>query len=184
MIIKSPSPIGVDYIIQSFQAKLHEYLISTWAISDSDWLCYDRCYKNETIDGAIPEVYNTKGNYSEILLNDKVKVQSFFGIDSEVVYDRDEAQNEVDIHLIFMVNLAKLKATDTRPDERVRTEVQAYCNKGMFGMNLNGLQIGLEAIRADYSGFRVDKLKDMQPFHIFRLNFTLRYDFNIHNCNE
>lgn len=186
MIVAKPNPIGVDYVIQQFQSKLHEFLLAKWAINTNQWFCYDRCYKNQTSDGFIPEIYSSKGNYSELLFNDKVFVQSFFGIGDDILYDSEEHQNVANVHLIFMVNIGKLKSTDARPDEEVRKEVQDYCSMGMFGFTLESLQLGITAITSDYSGFKVDanRFRDMQPFHIFRLNFELRYDYKIHNCNN
>ncbi|HEY1044954.1 MAG TPA: hypothetical protein VGF79_00850 [Bacteroidia bacterium] len=188
MKIQSPTPKGIDYVIQQFQNWLHTQLIARWGLSDvstTDWLCYDRAYKNQKTDGYVPEVYLTKNEYKEVLLDDKVKVTSFFGVGDTIEVDTQENQNVANVHLIFFVNLKKLKVTDARPDEITRQDVQYFCNQDLYGFTLEGIQTGIEAVLSDYPGFMREsgmKHRDMNPFHCFRFNFSLRYDYDKHEC--
>jgi hypothetical protein len=186
MIIKSPSPFGIDISIQNFQKRLHDALITEWGLDgDSmiDYLCYDRCYRNQRKDGFIPEVYSLNGEYKEVLIDDKVKVLSFFGIGSTSNYIKDEHLNESTVHLLFFVNLKALKSVTTRPDELIRQEIQSLCEAEFNGMELTSIQIGIDNILTEYTGAdKLIKFRDMNPFHCFRLNFNLTYDYTDHIC--
>lgn len=188
MIIKAADPVGIDIIIQRFQKDLHDHLIDLWGLdqaSAKDYLCHDRCYRNQNTDGYLPELYTTKGEYKELMVDDKVKALSFFGIGGNIDYDRENQQNIAQVHLIFFVDLKKLKATEARPDEEVRRDVELHLRAGYMGMNLTGVLIGIDNVFAEYNGWIKDrgiKYRDLQPFHCFRFNFELAYDPAICSC--
>lgn len=184
MLIQAPNPVGIDYKLQQFQTKMHSYLITKWGLSltsANDYKCYDRCYRNQTKEGFKPEVYDQNGSYTDLLFNDNVKVQSFFGIGNTLNYSQPNKANDADVHLIFMVNLEKLKNTKTRPDEEVRQDIQSFLVHSHFRFILTSIQIGIDTVFSDYSAVTV-KYRDMQPLHCFRFNFDNLYTFSDHEC--
>lgn len=180
MLIQAPSPKGIDFRLQKYQTDLHTFLLDLWGIDTNDYRCYDRCYKNENKNGFIPEVYNQNGSYSEISIDDKHKVTSFFGMGSKVDYSSENNLNTADVHLIFVANLAKLKSTTARPDEEIRQDVQNFAQHELYGFLLEGIDNGIEVF-SEYTGLKI-KYRDMQPLHCFRLNFKVSYPFNDHQC--
>ena len=182
MLIKSANPKGIDYSIQQLQADLYAFLIDRWTLDglSPDYTCYDRCYRNQTKDGIIPEVFTGKG-YKEVLFDDKVKVLSFFDIENSITYDTDNNGNRVNVSLLFMVNLKKLKGDNIRPDEEVRQDVQTFLQHEKYGFMLNGIEIGLENVFANFQSLRI-KYRDLNPLHCFRFNFTKVYRFTDHVC--
>lgn len=186
MIVQSPTPCGIDISIQEFQNKLHTGLVTAWSldsVSEKEYLCYDRCYRNQTKNGFIPEVYNGRNEYKQVLFNDKVKVLSFFGIGNSSEYNQFEQLNTTDVHLIFFVNLKAIKGGTGRLDEEVRQDVQSICNREANGLILTSIEIGIDNILSEYSGASdLMKYRDLNPYHAFRFNFSLTYDFKDHTC--
>jgi len=185
MIVQAPSPKGVDYNLQKFQALLHTHLIAKWGLNANDatgYMCYDRCYRNQTKDAFVPEVYTSAGNYKELLVDDKVKALSFFGVESPIQYSSADNSNTANIHLIFFVNLKKLKATDNRPDEAVRQDVQEFLSQEKYSTQLESIEFGIDKILTEYNGFTGIKFRDLQPLHCFRFNLTMRYSYSLHEC--
>lgn len=185
MIIQAPSPVGIDFKLQKLQSDLHAHLISQWSLNanlSTDYACYDRCYRNQTKNGFTPEVYQSNGNYKEVLFDDKVKAFSFFGVGNNIEYKADSNGNIVDVHLIFMVNLESLKGSG-RKDEEARQDVQLFLQHELYGFQLKGIQIGIDNVFNEYSGFEPKiKYRDLNPFHCFRFNFTTLYHFTDHQC--
>lgn len=183
MLVQAPSPKGIDYKLQQFQTRLHTHLITQWALDTlaPDYTCYDRCYRNQNKNGFIPEVYHQNGSYKEVAVDDKVKALSFFGMGEVVDYNTDNNNNTADVHLIFCVDLKKLKGGTARPDEEVRQDVQTFLQHEYFGMMLQGIEIGIDNVFREYTGLRV-KFRDMQPLHCFRFNFRFTYRFSDHEC--
>ena len=176
MIVQAPSPVGIDFKLQKFQTDLHSHLISGWGLDSvlaTDYACYDRCYRNQTKDGFIPEVYQSSGNYKEVALDDKVKAISFFGLGNSIDYDTNSNINVADVHLIFMVNLESIKGSG-RLDEAVRQDVQKFLQHELYGFRLQNITIGIDNVFTEYAGFASRlKFRDLNPFHLFRFDFEV-----------
>lgn len=184
MLIKAPSPKGIDYKLQKYQTDLHTFLINRWGLTSglaTDYLCYDRCYRNQNKNGFIPEVYNQNGSYSDVAFNDKVKVLSFFGLGNTIEHNMRNHANNAKVHLIYCVNLKKLKGGVTRPDEETRQDVQYFTTLKKYGFNLESIDIGIDQVFLEYTGLRVN-YRDLQPFHCFRFNFNVLYSYDDHEC--
>lgn len=179
MIIQRTDITGIDVLITKYQNKLHSYLCTEWSLdtlSPSDYLCYDRCYRNQTKNGFIPEVLN--GNdYKEVLLNDNTKVLSFFGVGNNI--SQSNEQMTANIHLLFFIDLQKVFGG--RYDETARQNVMQFATKGDYGFKVDSIQIGIDNVLSEYNGSKL-AYKDLQPYHIFRLNFTVNYNINKHIC--
>ena len=185
MLIAKTKPVGIDVPIQQLQTFIHEQLVEKWELDDTDYKCHGRCYKNKTDDGYIAEVYKGgneagKKDYEEVYWNDRLTAISFFGISDNI---DTEIQNTVNIHLVFFVNIKKLKpAIAHRADEEVRQDVQRLIGSNLFGFQFASIDLWLENVLKEYPGSRrSDGLKavDMHPIHCFRFNFSLSYDSNI-----
>ncbi|MBK7885475.1 MAG: hypothetical protein IPJ81_18045 [Chitinophagaceae bacterium] len=185
MLITKNNPVGIDILIQEFQQELHDRLMQEWGLNvnipeqNALYECYGRCYRNKKNNGYIAEVYNGSNEYKEVYWNDKLNAISFFGIGSNETHDNGEKAN---IHLIFFVNLEKLKPSILhRADEEVRKDVQIIASE-YFGFVYKSTDLWLENVLKEYPGSRrEDRLNavDMQPIHCFRLNFELYYNKNI-----
>lgn len=179
MIIQRTDITGIDVLITKYQNKLHSYLCTEWGLdtlSPSEYLCYDRCYRNQTKNGFIPEVLS--GNdYKEVLLNDNTKVLSFFGIGNNIAQSNE--QMTANIHLLLFIDLQKVFGG--RYDETARQNVMQFATKGDYGFKFDSIQIGIDNVLTEYNGSKL-AYKDLQPYHIFRLNFTVNYNINKHIC--
>ena len=75
MLFQRENPKGIDAGIHELQRDLYMQLIKYgWTDYDS----FDRVYKNRKGDDKIPEAYVGKGEYKEVLYNDKKQATSFF----------------------------------------------------------------------------------------------------------
>jgi hypothetical protein len=177
MLKQQLSPVGMDVHIQKLQAVLHTKLLAKWELNSDDYLCYDRCYRNKKDNGYIAEVFTGNGDYREVFWNDAVSVVSFFGISDRVNHNM---VNEAAIHLVFFVNLKKLKPDNAnRPDEEVRKDVTDILGSSIHGFTWQSVDFWMENVLKEYTGSkRSDRLKvvDMHPVHCFRINLLLRYN--------
>lgn len=174
MLITREIPKGIDAMIQRFQTKLHEKLLTTWGIASDKYRCYGRCYRNKTDDGYIAENYEGSGEYKEVYWDDSLAAISFFGIASEL---SQVIVTKTTAHLVFFVDLVKLKpAIAHRADSEVRTDVIDAIGMGMYGLTVESVQLYIENVLREYPGSRRDgylKYVDMHPVHCFRINLNL-----------
>jgi len=169
----------MDFYIQQLQNKLHASLLTKWGIDTALYECYDRCYRNKVEDGYIAEFFEGGKNYREVYWDDKLAAVSFFGQSGDITRD---VKNIVSIHLVFFVNLTKVKPDLLhRGDEEVRADVQDITGRFSSSFTHESTELWLENVLSDYPGSRRDerlKSVDMHPVHCFKMNFTLRYDPN------
>lgn len=183
------NPVGIDVQIRKMQEFIHARLMDTWnldqnvAAENKLYECYSRCYRNKKDNGYVAEVYKGANQYKEVYWNDKLNAISFFGMDGSIDQTKSGYQ-ETDVHLVFFVNLKKLKPDSTnRADEEVRVDILNILSFPEFGFKFTGIALGLENVLKEYPGsYRDQRLKavDMHPIHCFRLNFQLQYNYN--NC--
>lgn len=186
MLITKTSPVGIDVAIQNLQTYLHKKLVTAWPLiseNDPSYECYGRCYRNKKDSGYIAEVYTGSNEYKEVYWNDSLKAISFFGISGKTEFD---TQNKADVHLVFFVDLAKLKpAVRHRADEEIRNEIQRFFGNSLLGFSFQSIELWLDNVLREYPGSRRDErllAVDMQPVHCFRINLKLFYKPSI--CNN
>jgi hypothetical protein len=184
MLIAKTNPVGIDVAIQKLQTYLHSQLVSKWGLTgDNDpfYQCHGRVYRNKKDAGYIAEVFdiNTK-DYKEVYWDDTLKAISWFGISGKTEFD---TQNKVDVHLIFFVDLKKLKPDiQHRADEEVRNEIQKLFGYSLFGFSFESIELWIDNVLREYPGSRRDdrlKAVDMHPVHCFRINLKSIYSTNI-----
>jgi hypothetical protein len=184
MLITKTNPIGLDNAIQKLQTHLHTQLMSKWGLDVNDatqnalYQCYGRCYRNKRDSGYVAEIFVGGKDYKDAYWNDNLNAISFFGDSGKVEYDK--GMGKANVHLVFFVNLAKIKPTIShRADEEVRLDVVSAIGTNSFGFHLLGYETGIENVLREYPVSR-DALKDMQPVHMFRINLQALYKNN--NC--
>lgn len=198
LYLKAPAK-GIDIPLQRLQEELHEYILESWSneatgITEDDIVCYGRAYRMATVQGYRPEVYMNDGGYREVLPDTNWAVQTFFGLN-----DVDTANNrdlQTPIHLIAMVNLGRVfkgaypddPAQESRADAEARAVIERFFNQNIHGFTYTNTTRGINNIFAEYTAVkqtqnsRTDSASqsllkaDMQPFHCFRINGTLRYE--------
>jgi hypothetical protein len=182
MLITKTNPVGIDVAIQNLQTHLHKQLVTKWGLAGEDdpaYECYGRVYRNKKDAGYIAEVY-TGGlggvDYKEVYWNDNLTAISWFGTGSKTTFD---LKNKTDVHLVFFVNVAKLKPSVAhRADEEARNEIQQIFGNTLHGFSYESMELWLENVLREYPGSRRDNrliAVDMQPVHCFRINLTLLY---------
>lgn len=183
MIVTRSTLTGVDIPISKVQKTLHDTLIIAWSLQDTDYMCYPRCYRNQTEDGYIPELWDEeKQDYSDALLDDKKAALSFFGINSITKINVESIAN---VHLIFFVDLNKVKPGNSRDDEGVRTDVLKILHPSPNGFILNRQVTSIDQVLLEYPAYRTKdalRYRDMHPFHCFRFDMEIRFNPTLVSC--
>lgn len=177
---------GIDIPIDGYQKWLYKKLIDTWGLTDAinskqAYNCYSRAYRNQTVDGYIPEIYVANGEYSkDVFLDDRVKALSFFVVGETIPFSTGMLQANVSI--LFFLNLDKIVPGADRQDEKVRQQViQLVQGIKYFGFQFLSVETGVDTVLREFNGFRSKegmKYRDMHPYHCFRLNFRVSYKSN------
>lgn len=179
MLIAKTNPQGLDIPIQAFQKIMYDQLIATWGISEDQYKCYPRCYRNRKENVYKAENFEGGKDYKDAYWDDKLSVVSFFGLSST----EDHRQNErIKVHMVFFVDLKKLKPSIThRADEEVRKDVQLLALQEFYGMKYLSTELWAENVLREYPGSarELESRIDMHPVHCFRINFELNYNKNI-----
>lgn len=177
MLVVKDNPVGADWHIQKVQAAMYAKLAAKW--NTALYNAYGRCYRNKNDGGYIAEVYIGNNEYKEVYWDDSLAAISFFGINN---IKNSGTNNTADVHLVFFVDLAKLKPDIThRADEEVRQDVHQAVGKNSFGLTFQSVDLWIENVLKEYPGSRRDdrlKAVDMHPVHCFRFNYTLTYNPN------
>lgn len=181
MYIRQDTP-GIDKQIDGLQKLLYPQILELWGLtaeidSPTGYNSYARAYRNQTKDGYVPEVFTGGKDYKEVYVNDRIKALSFFTLGEIIPFTTGQFQ--ANVSLIFFVNLTKIVTGDDRQDEKVRQQiVKLVQGSKAFGFQFTGVEIGIDNVFREYSGFRKNegiKYRDMHPFHCFRLNFKVPY---------
>lgn len=178
MNVTITDPVGLNYYIQRLQTAIYTDLMKKWPTVK--WDCYGRAYRNFGNGGPKAEVFKigSQKEYIDPLTNDKVDIVSFFGTSTMI---QDRTRQNVKVHLLVFCNLKKLNpALVFRSDEEVKTAFLKVIGKCLYGFHLDSTETGIDNVLKEYRG-SVASLKanaDMQPWHCFRLNFSLSYNPN------
>lgn len=169
--------VGIDSHIKRMQTNIYSKLKTIWGINnEKDFNLFGRAYRNQTEDGYTPEQYLGNGEYKDLYWDDALKAMAFFGVKEESSVNAGTITS--DCHLIFMVNIKKLKSGNERQDEEIRNDVEKLCIAYQNEFTLIGVSTGVDTVFSEYSGWKRStgmKYKDTYPFHCFRLNFKCIY---------
>jgi hypothetical protein len=183
------NPSGIDIPIGTFQVDLYNYILSKYNLVPENYNCYARVYRN-VVTGSngreyLPQAYIGNGEYTDILFDDTVALQSFFDIGEAVERSGDDLYDKVHIHLYFFVNLQLLFPNSTeRMDIELLNAISQFAMESSPGFELHAQQIGIKKIMEAFTGYKKQRAvkADMQPFYCFRLDMTKRYDSSIGEC--
>jgi hypothetical protein len=177
MVVSKTNPTGIDFYIQKLQTQLSTSLVTKWGITDSQYKAYGRCYRNKKDNGYVAEIYTGGNEYKDAYWDDSLSAISFFGITGS---EKNAGQMVADVHLVYMVNIKKLKPSIThRGDEEVRADVLDVFHLSTEGFRFESLELWIDNVLREYPGsIRENGLKavDMHPIHCFRLNLKLIYN--------
>lgn len=173
MIHTLTCPTGLDKNIQKLQTELFEFLCDdcVWGLKERDYECYGRVYRNKTDKGYVPEAFIGDKDYAETLLNDTVKVTSFFGVGNT---DKVNATAfDAEVHLVFFVELKE----DITP-EQARNKVFELLRLECHGFTNVNEVTGVERVLEEYIGMSTESLIkfDQRPYCCFRFNMTNTYN--------
>ena len=188
-LVTKTNPVGVDKKIDSLQRKLYSSLIADWGIN-TKYNCTPRCYRNQSTDsGYTAELFTGGVDYKELYLDDTIAATSFFGVGQDRKVSQDN-MTTADVHLIFSVNLDKIKPSTTqRTDEEAILDVQKVIDTTGIsrGWQIIKITTGLDKILNEYPGSKKEiglKYKDMHPFLWFRFDLQVYYQPTQTQCSH
>lgn len=186
------NPAGIDLPIQRLQTDLYNELLEElgpFGVDEDAYEAFGRIYRNPNSQGGYtPEWYVSKGEYREVLIDDRCTMQSFFGIGERKKVSA--AQDIAEVHLIFFINLVKISLADNpyRTDEEARLIIEEILKRDYYGFRFKEIILGPTPIFQEYvlgkrtinetqrlSGKGLSEA-DLHPWHCFRANLTLRYE--------
>lgn len=177
MLITKTNPVGLDWHIQKVQERLYEELLKKWGAVT--YHCYGRAHRNRTTDGYTAEIYTGGDRYKEVYWDSAADAVSFFGLHGT---EKKDAANTIGVHLVFFVNLAKLKpGIAHRADEEIRQDVFNVVGGHSYGLSFHSIELWVENVLKEYPGSRREerlKYVDMHPVHCFRINYNLTFNPN------
>jgi hypothetical protein len=183
MLIERSNPVGIDKIISSLQTRMYAILADKWT---GIYNSYPRCYRNQSSkNDFVAELFDGK-DYKEVYFDDSASAVSFFGTGQTTVSDDD--MTTTDVHLVFMVNLKKIKGTEiVRLDEEAKLDVQTIIATigRTFGFVLKRVGTGLDYCLKEYPGSRQSDglmFRDQHPLFCFRFDMQANYQPTLCNC--
>lgn len=159
--------IAIKRLVDVFSAKL-------WTGKSVEF--NGRAYINQRDGGTIPEIFEeTTGRYRELLLDSSKSGIVFFDWQNKTGIAGSNYRARV--WVMFAVNLTTLYPSETaRADEHAHRDALALIQKSEF--DPVALVTGLESFR-HFTAYP-QKADDMQPFHLFRVECDLNYNYQ--NC--
>ena len=175
--IKINNPVGVDRVVDNLQKYLNEKIL---------WLDipFGIAYKNETTEGKTkPEVFvnnliNNK-DYIEVFPDDRINF-CFFDVNNIENYNEDILGYNTDIRIIFFVDLKKAYPNLThRATSEVHRDIdQALKKYGKDNFQRTKIIKTTKEVYQNYSYDIESYTIDMQPFHVFAIEGTVRVNYN------
>ena len=182
MLVRKDNPVGIDWHIDKLQTVLYPKLKVLWGINnDTDLDCFSRVYRNQNNSGYVAELYTANKNYKEVYFNDKVSATLWFGVSPETKILANDNMMIANVHVVFFVNLSKIKPGTQRNDQEVRLDVQHLLDNlgAVHGFKLQREVTGIEKILDEYPSSRRDEglryKADQHPAHAFRFDIQLYY---------
>jgi hypothetical protein len=185
MLYIKNNPVGIDKPIISLQRVLFSTLKTKWGLTDQKYNSFGRAYRNKTDNGFIAEVFSGGNDYREVYFDDNVSATSFFGTGQESPVDGTLVT--ANVHLVFFVDLTKIKSGTNRNDEEARLDVFNVLSTvgAASGWVVNKQVTGIDKVLAEYTETRKDKgllARDQQPLHCFRFDCQVFYQPTLTEC--
>lgn len=164
---------GIDVPI----ASLRDAFASLLWPDVSNKIYYSRVFHNLDKNGnLIGEVFTEGKDYKEVMFDDRYMVNSFFDVSDTIENVNEELQTTRDVGIIFQCHLPSVYPTATnRLTEELYRDVLRVINTHSMLVTPNSIEAGLGAYGDMYTGNLREF--DMQPWHVFRVNTTMRIDY-------
>ena len=173
-LYKRCAPVGVDVSIGKLQEDLFiELTQEGWEHYNS----YPRVYLiNKGTDKEPMNYFDEE--YSGVLFDDTMTVNSFFIAADERTYDGTQGVWKQDVSMIVQEQLDKLYSEgNDRMDEQLVNQIRQAIKARNWDMRLKGVVTGVEKVfkkfNIDYKGMATT---DVGNYCVIRIDFTLLYD--------
>ena len=162
MIYSKTDPVGIDFLIDKYQNKIHEFYASF------DFDVYPRIYDIEKSNKSFPAHYVSNNEYKEILLNDSKDGIVFFRTFGGDKIKRNLFATKIEVY--FLLNVSKLKPNiNHRADEEVKLEAYSLIDR-----ITNREEIEISKDKEAISDFNF-KIEHMQPYYLLKFSFEKNY---------
>jgi len=178
MLIAKVNPTGIDESISKIQSRIYSLLTTKYGWTNYE--CYPRVYLNPREDGLIPEYYQGKNEYKDVLYNDKFNVTSFFIVGGTRSYVGGKFTQK--ISLIFQADITKLYTSiPHRADEEMHRDIYLSVNKTVWNQYITSIITGLDQVFNDVnipSKMKEKlKIKDMSNYHIVKIDLEVPFEY-------
>lgn len=178
MLYTKTQASGIDVPIQKAQRLLHSKLNDLWGV---DVKAYGRAYLSKRGKQVLPEVFLNGKDYKDVL---ELEDNRFFFIQSESSNKISNTRYETDVDIYFILNLKEVKSSvEHRADEEVHKDVDYILNQTEFVVN--SIEVGLDNVINDFKLNDRDNFNfsDFEPYHIFKVKCSVKYDLSKIECN-
>lgn len=178
MLYTKTEAIGIDVPIQKVQRLLYDKLSLLWGVNIS---AYGRAYLLKRKDNVLPEVFVSGKDYKDVLSLDDNR---FFFVQSESAKKINSTRYETDIDIYFILNLKEVKSDIShRADEEVHNDVNYILNQ--TELDIDSIEVGLDNVIKDFKINNRDNFNfsDFEPYHIFKVKCSVKYDLSKKECN-
>jgi hypothetical protein len=184
MLTLKEKPVGIDTVINNINYLVYNEL--GWSSTDRDfpvkYSAYHRALKNPRNGGTVPEVFAAsedrfrRGEYTEVLYDDRVDASSFFYVeDTQTPIDNGRMFNTT-LSMVFQLNLESVASNiKHRGDAEIHRVVCNAINKSYYG-KVSGLTTGISNVYSEFDQSQI-QFTDMHPFHCFRVDIDVNYAF-------
>lgn len=169
--------VGIDKPIQSIQTQLYDNLSKIW---NGEIEGYGRIYKNNNSTGEIiPEWYNSITKEYDSVYYDDSKSATFCFLVSDKDNTSDEYAFKAQVKCVFSVNLDKIYSENAeRLDAKAESEVVNLFRENYSQTIIKSIEKTIETVYLGYSIEKIKKSDNIQPRHVFSVNFDLIYYFD------
>jgi hypothetical protein len=173
-----PNCTGIDCPIKTLQQTLYPIITAKWGEVEM----YGRATRNTSKAGNLPEVYDSKRRYMEVLLDSKKLGQVFF-LEGSRHDNIDEGMFSAPLKVVFFLNLDKFEQSahkDERRDDLAQKQAYQWIDDYFFDFDISGLEKTMGEV---FAGYNIDKslYDDIHPFHVFAITGSLMYELK-NNC--
>jgi len=173
-LIYKDTTYGIDKIIKSIQTNLQNKLSWLGAVN-----IYGKLQRTERESGFLYEYWTSNRDYTEVFINDKLA-----GVMGFVVRNPRRINGyyiEADVDVISTIDLTKIYNNTRRDDERALNELKDILQGSVYVQQLNEIRENISNVFSDINTDLI-KYRDMQPYYVFAINLTIKY--NEDDCND
>ena len=203
MNVLLPNAYGLDFYVQTLQTRMYTRLCDTWDVTDNNYNCFGRVYRNNTTDGYIPEFYSpikksyvagsNTTNKGAMFFESGLAAMSYFFVDDS--QKRQPNGDDLAIaQLLFFVDLSKITpsgisqtdAAGQRMDEIAINDVQNFLQSNGCGFTVTNVYRRVDKVLESFSGSakRQSLNDDMHPRLCFRIDLKIPYNYLLNTPNN